>query len=478
MRMALALMPGVVGAALLRGAAAALAHAAPVDLAITGARVLSPPLPVRENVTILVDAGRIAGIVPASERFEAHERIDATGRTVVPGLIDTHVHFNMAPFESEAAYLAWVRDGAPERAREYVRHGFTTIQSVGDYWPGVLALRERLNAPGAASPRLLVTGPMITPAGGHGAIDFPPCNAVPYCDEHGWFAEVASVDDARALVARLADAGVDGIKVAHDGNEFAYPSMKPMGRFAPGVLRALVSAAHARGLRVYAHAYPIGSALEALDSGVDAMSHGPGLFRVGGKGASIEPLVARIVRDGVPVSTTLSPQGFMEDPWGVERDTSFGGTEAVPYLKQAGAMRWAGSDVAAFLRAGMVLAFGTDMIYLRHPADVIGQEFGALAEAGLDGQQLLQLATANAARFLGRERDLGSVEEGKIADLAILSLDPAVRPDFYRRVDVVIRGGELVWDFRTDGRPAAAPAGSAAPGAAAGPASAPDPAQP
>ena len=100
--MALALMPGVVGAALLLGAAAALAHAAPVDLAITGARVLSPPLPVRENVTILVDAGRIAGIVPASERFEAHERIDATGRTVVPGLIDTHVHLICPPIDNTA----------------------------------------------------------------------------------------------------------------------------------------------------------------------------------------------------------------------------------------------------------------------------------------------------------------------------------------------------------------------------------------
>lgn len=471
--------PGLRAALMFLAVAAACARAAaPVDLAITGARVLSPPLPPREDVTVLVDGGRIAGFLPGSAPVEARRRIDARGRTVVPGLIDTHVHFNMAPLDSEAAYLAWVRDGAPARALEYVRHGFTTIQSVGDYWPGVLALRERLNAPGMPAPRLLVTGPMISPIGGHGAVDFPPCNAAPYCDEHGWFAEVGSSEDARRLVGELADAGVDGIKIAHDGNELAYPSMKPMGHFAPGVLRTLIDAAHARGLRVYVHAYPMANALEALDAGADAMAHGPGLFRVGGKGAPIEPLVARLVRDGVPVSTTLSPQGFMEDPWGVERDVSFGGTESVPWLRQAGTMRWMGADVQAFLRAGMTLAFGTDMIYLRHPADVIGLEFGALAAAGLDGLQLLQLATANAARFLGRERDLGAVEEGKIADLAILSLDPAERVDFYRRVDTVIRGGEVIWDFRTDGAPAAAPAWPAAPRAGGAPASVPGPAQP
>ena len=83
-----------------------------------------------------------------------------------------------------------------------VRHGFTTILSVGDAWPGILVVRDQAARPGEPAPRVLVSGPILTPPRGHGTIDFPDCHALAYCRERGFARAVGSVEDARRIVGR------------------------------------------------------------------------------------------------------------------------------------------------------------------------------------------------------------------------------------------------------------------------------------
>lgn len=417
------------------------------DLVIEHARIVSPPLAVREDAGVVVRAGRIAQIVDAAAAIRAKRRVDARGRSLIPGLIDAHVHVQLAAFPDAEAYARWAQDEGRRFLADYVRHGVTTILSVGDYWPAIRSVRDRAARPGEPAPRLLVSGPILTPPGGHGTLDFPDCHALPYCRDQGFAREVDSVDSARRIVDELARDGVDGIKIANDGSPIAYPTDEPMGRFAPGVMAAIVEAAHAHRLPVRVHAYPVAFARDALEAGADALVHGPGLIRVGGSSEGLEALLDEIAQRRVGVATTLAIQGFTEDAWGVERDLPFGRTELVPYLRESGSIRMAASDARLFAEHGIELAFGTDIMAMRRPGEAVSLELARLREAGFAPATILEIATRNAARFVGRGDDLGSIEAGKLADLVLLGADPLSSPDFLSRVDLVVKEGVVVYEF-------------------------------
>ncbi|MBK7951122.1 MAG: amidohydrolase family protein [Deltaproteobacteria bacterium] len=419
------------------------------ELVIEHVRIVSPPLAVREDAAIVVRGGRIERIVDGGRAgaIAAVRRVDGRGRTVIPGLIDAHVHVQLAAFPDADAYAHWAANEGRRFLADYVRHGFTTILSVGDAWPGIRIVRDQANRPGEPAPRVLVSGPILTPPRGHGTIDFPECHALAYCRERGFARAVGSVEEARRIVAELADGGVDGIKIAHDGNEIAYPTQEKMGRFAPGVLAAIVEAAHARNLPVRVHAYPVAFAREAVEAGADALVHGPGLIRVGGSAEGLEALLDELARREVGVATTLAIQGFTEDAWGVRRDLPFGRTELVPYLEQSGSIRTAAADARLFAEHGIPLAFGTDIMAMRRPGEAAALEFARLREAGFSPTQSLEIATGNAARFVGKADELGSIEAGKLADLVVVAADPLANPDFLERVDLVVKQGVVVWEF-------------------------------
>ncbi|MCB9378119.1 MAG: amidohydrolase family protein, partial [Holophagales bacterium] len=458
LRLALALLLGLLGLLGLAGSGCRTPEAAPrqardagsappADLVIEHARIVSPPLAVREDASVVVRDGRIERVVDGPAAIRAERRIDAGGRSLIPGLIDVHVHVQLAAFPDADAYARWSADEGRRFLADYVRHGFTTILSVGDYWPAILGVRERAARPGEPAPRLLVSGPILTPPRGHGTIDFPDCHALAYCRDQGFARAVDSPESARRIVAELAAGGVDAIKIANDGSEIAYPTHEPMGRFAPGVIAAIVEAAHAHGLPVRVHAYPVAFAHDAIEAGADALVHGPGLIRVGGSSEGLDALLDEIARRRIPVATTLAIQGHAQDAWGVERDLPFGRTELVPYLKESGSIRTAADDARLFAAHGIELAFGTDIMAMRRPGEAVALELAQLRAAGFDPATILEIATIQAARYVGRGDDLGSIEPGRLADLVLLGADPLANPDFLSRVDLVVKQGVVVYEF-------------------------------
>jgi len=405
-----------------------MGHGAPADIVISHAKLLSPPETVIEDATVVVTNGKITYAGPAREAGTAKRAIDAHGRAVIPGLIDTHVHLNIDTLESQQQYDEWVQQRAATQLREYLKRGFTTIQSLGDYWPGILDLREKISHGEINGPRLLVAGPLITPPYGHAAAYAPKCATVPFCRETGWYREVEDEAQARALIRDLAARHADGIKVANEPT--TSPEGKPLG-FAPGVLRALIEEAHEHQLRVYVHPASVDYAIEAIQAGADALAHGPGIEFFMPPPATPDVLMDRLVEAAAQHHTSISTTIV---GWGVD------------YLEPEKA-NLVFRHVKQLLDRGIPLSFGTDNV---GRVDSM-KEFAALSKTGLTPMQILQVATLNAAREIGREKEIGSLEPGKVADLAILALDPLQSIDFLDRIDLVIRNGRVVFDYFGEG---------------------------
>lgn len=186
------------------------------DLIITNARILDGLGGVIENGTVAVNDGRIESVSNASREIQG-EVIDAAGMTVMPGFIDTHVHVSSG---WEGDTLEAVQRNAdevlPEKLRELLDAGFTTVLTMGDYLPMILDVRRRIQTGELLGPRMLVVGPNITAPGGHPA-------ATVYEDDplgrRYAAAEVNTPEAGRAKVRELATAGVDAIKATYESRD-------------------------------------------------------------------------------------------------------------------------------------------------------------------------------------------------------------------------------------------------------------------
>ena len=393
------------------------------DIVISHAKVISPPDTVIENATVVIAHGRITYVGAGKRQIRGRHTIDAHGRVVIPGLIDTHVHLNIEPIANRAMYQRWVVTGSGQLLQKYLRAGFTTIMSLGDYWPGVLQLREKIKEGKISGPRLLVAGPLITPPYGHAAAFSPQCAKIAFCRQSGWYREIATQAQARALIDDIASRGADAVKIANEPTRA--PDGKPVG-FAPAVLRTLIEDAHRHGLRVYVHPASEAYAVAAIQAGADVMAHGPGIeFFTQGEAPTEDPLgpLIRIAAErNIPISTTMvGPLGQVN-------------------AKTANAVR---QDAKHLFDAGINLGFGTDSIGSELNTS---QEFAALADSGLSPMQILQVATLNAARELGLQKEIGTLEVGKRADLVMVAGDPLKAIQALDRIELVITNGRIALD--------------------------------
>jgi imidazolonepropionase-like amidohydrolase len=334
----------------------------------------------RPNGAIVVRDGRIVELQPpaAVRKPPAGARtLDLDGRTILPGLIDAHVHLTLS-------------GDAAANALATIRAGFTTVVDLGSAGGAGLRLRDQIAGGVTAGPSVIAAGSWIGAKGG-------------VCEFGG--ATVAGAEEARSRALADLEAGADLLKVCVTGwpaEAVAAPDSVELG---PGPVDAVLKVARAAERPVYAHAIGRAGALLAAEHGVRALAHTP----------IVDSATAvRLKATGVVVISTLAT--LTARPEADEIRRSF-----------------------RLLRsAGVPIVLGTDAGVLPHGRNA--GEILALVAAGLTPAEAIRAATVDAAALLGR-KDLGEILVGAAADFLVVEGDPLQDPGLLARPALVLKGG-------------------------------------
>lgn len=367
---------------------------------------------------LLIDGGTIAAVgTPSEVEYQASpkaDRYDYPNSTILPGLINCHVHLAFDASPDPVGALRAVPDGElleamHERAHQHLRAGVTTVRDLGDRGGLLVRLRDAIARGETVGPRILVSGAPLTPRGGH-------------C----WFlgGEVDSDAEIRARVRHDAQVGSDLIKVMGNGGQMTPggPGMTD-AQFTPEQLRLIISAARSVGLPTAIHAYTTGTIAAAVAAGVATVEH---CTFLGDDGAAAldDDLADRMAAEGIAASPAL-PSGWrrMWDMLGPER------AEAI-----ADRLRW--------LRHHEVpLLFGSDAgVPISQHGDPVST-LELYEHIGVAHADIIQLATTTSARFLGLGEITGELRPGLDADVVVVDGDPLRDVQSLRHLRRVLRAG-------------------------------------
>jgi len=400
-----------------------------LDLA-AGARV--------DGSSVRVEDGRIVEVGVDGQRLAAGDdvpRLDAAGRTLMPGLIDAHVHAAITKMDiGSMNHRPLTRIGIEAKAilEGMLRRGFTTIRDAGGMDRG---LKEAAEAGLIAAPRIFRSGRVLSQTGGHGDTTAP-TNHPRLCacgiDTTG-FAHVADGPDAVRRAAREElKGGADQIKVMAGGGVASPNDPIDMTQYTEAELRAAVEEAAARRTYVMAHAYIPESIIRAARAGIRSIEHGN----------LLDAESARVMAEhGCFLVPTLVTYDQI-----AERGEELGFPAAS--LRKLDAVLSAGTvAIQHALDAGVRVGFGTDLLGETHRAQSKELRLRNEVQSPLD---VLRSATLVNAELLGKVGELGVVAPGAAADLLLVDGDPladlAVLDGQGEHIDLIARAGEVVHD--------------------------------
>ncbi|HEX7590769.1 MAG TPA: amidohydrolase family protein [Candidatus Limnocylindrales bacterium] len=392
---------------------------------------------ITDGVLVTDDKGRIVAAGPASGVSvpKDAERIDATGLTVLPGIIDCHVHLSLR-LEPVAEQVQRSATDLTVRAllagRDFLEAGVTTIRDAG-YTPAGI---KRAFASGAfPGPRTQVSCTPLSQTGGHGD-GWTPSGAILETEVSDLPPGIADGVDAVRRATRLQiRAGADWIKVMATGGVLSAADTPDASQFTIDEMRAIAEEAKAAGIKgTLAHAEGTAGIKNALRAGITSIEHGDLIDDEG-----IDLMLER----GVPLIPTFNINFALMDservargdvpPWAIEKMTYL-------FNKQQVNFRHA-------VERGVKIVMGTDSFSGMYPP----AELAYMAEYGLGAFRAIQAATSDAAALLGLADQVGTLETGKIADLIAVTGDPLADPELWRdpaRIVFVMQGGRVVADRR------------------------------
>jgi imidazolonepropionase-like amidohydrolase len=420
---------GAVAAALVLSAGPALAR----DIVIHAGRLLdgvakSP----RQNVSILIHDDRITGVQSGFVAPKGAQVIDLSKATVLPGLIDCHVHIT-SQFDGGNPVAEAVTDTRFDhavRATAYARHtllaGFTSVRDVGANADVVIALKKAIAKGIVDGPRMWVAGPPLGPTGGHGdrANGLDPEIADPTWTDN----IVDSPGDARRIVRSLKRKGVDLIKIMPSGGVLSIGDDPNRQLMADDEIAAVIQTAHALGLKVAAHAHGKAAIDSAVRLGVDSIEHGS--FADAGSYALMKQHGTYLV------PTLLIGQTVVDiakaHPEQLNPSAAKKALDVAPRLLK---------NLHDAYVAGVKIAFGTDQSLAPHGTNA--REFALMVKAGMKPIDAIVAATGSAADLIGDTQDIGSVQPGRYADLVAVNGDPLADVTQLERVQFVMKGGAI-----------------------------------
>jgi imidazolonepropionase-like amidohydrolase len=372
----------------------------------------------RECATVLIRDGVVTDVVDASASTTGYRPIDVAGRTVLPGLVDAHVHLSSlslpAPPRGELAYEADVRPYAQAAAsRAMLEGGITTARDVGSNGRELFALRRAIGARLCPGPRLLLCGQIVSPSSPGGRLFA------------AMYREADGPDEMRKAVREQIRQGADLIKVMTTGALTVPREAIEPAQMTAAELDAIVEESHRQGFRVASHAEGLPGIRLSVEAGVDTIEHGEQLHRA-------PDVLARMAERGIVLVPTLS---VFET---VAEIQSCCFTPAL--VEQAKRLREdAYRTVAEARKAGVAIVMGFDS----GPHGANALELVRLAHAGLTPSETVVAGTSGAAAACGLE-DVGRVAPGQLADLLVVDGDPltdvSVLADDARRWLVLLAG--------------------------------------
>ena len=385
----------------------------------------------RKAVTITVDGERITGLADGYTAPAAGDSvIDLKNATVMPGLMDMHVHLDSQQSPTSYTEGFYLNPGdyalrAAFYAKKTLLAGFTTVRNLGDSDYSTRALRNAISAGWVDGPRVYTAGPAIGTTGSHAD------GTNGYSDQvMNLFPEPEifnGADGARAAVRNHVKHGANLIKIMTTGGVLSLGDSVQGAQMTTDEVKAVVETAHEYGLKVAVHAHGSEGMKRAILAGVDSIEHGTFMT---------DEIVALMKEHGTYFVPTLSAGKYV---LAKAQTPGF-----LPPSVAAKALLVGPAMTATFQRAyqaGVKIAFGTDQGVAPHGENA--REFIYMVEAGMPPMKAIQSATLEGAKLIGVEKDLGTVEAGKFADLVAVPGDPLADIKLMTNVTFVMKAGTV-----------------------------------
>jgi imidazolonepropionase-like amidohydrolase len=386
----------------------------------------------RTGWAVLVSQDRIIDLLPDAQVPAEVTRIDLTGKMLLPGLIDAHVHL-LGQRTMDNRDMTFVGEGlraarATADLRRLLEAGITTVRDCGSYT--ALSLKVAVAQGSVPGPRIVACGRFIERTGG---AEDAPYMLVAWAQEGGpWAPRLADgPDEIRKAVREQLRAGAGWIKTCTTGAVTTQEGSRPdFLEWSDAEIVALVDEAHRLGARVAVHAHAVAGIRQAIDAEADTIEHGTYLD---------DETARRMAERGMYLVPTL----FVVDQL-VKRGAGYGTPDWV-LAKAREVMGLRQESFAAALRRGVPIAMGTDIggqDLLPHGRNA--EELALLVDAGMSASDALVAGTLGAARCIGLENEIGSIEKGKTADMIAVEGDPLRDITAMQRVDFVMKSGQVV----------------------------------
>jgi len=387
--------------------------------------ILDSSITIDEGLIISIDSGYI-------EVDKTNTLIDLRGYTLMPGLMDMHVHFGQeylskserpGKVERETAAIM-----ATQHAYKTLKAGFTTVRQVGDSGMVAISLRDAINAGHVIGPRIFTSGKSIATTGGHA----DPTNGMAsgaYIYPTAEDGVINGPYDAYAAVRQRYKDGADGIKLTVTGGVLSVAKSGDNPQFTAEEVASVVNAAKDYGMWVAVHAHGAEGMKRAVIAGVNSVEHGTFMT---------EEVMDLMIKNGTYYVPTISAGEFVAEK--AKIDNYF------PDIVRPKAASVGPQIAATFEKAykrGVKIAFGTDAGVQAHGTN--WREFVYMSENGMPPIKTIKAATIETAKLLSIDITHGSITVGKVADLVAVKGNPL--DDMYLMQDIsfVMKGGESVF---------------------------------